>query len=274
MDCREILKRAMTKAIDFEKPPVMEVVCGVGFVTLKDIKAPHFGRYWKTIPDSFTRVEEAPPVVLSDASYSYEFSDIPPLPRMWFLTENEQKLIQVQRDRFWYNWKRPSDKIECPYPEYNCIFPEFLEQLSGFENFIKDEKLGSVERRQFELTYVNHIPKKSIQGVLPTASDVLVDHVLKADSDRFLPEPSTFRWASSYVLPESLGKMHVTAQTAHKRDGDDEEVIRVDLNVRGVGEDTSDKGMTEWFSVAHEWITKGFVDITDSKVQNEVWGRK
>lgn len=261
----------MPKAIDFENPPIVEVVCGAAFGPLNAMKAPHYGAFWKTLPKEFDRVEEVPPILYPDEPHLFMVSDVPPLPRVWFIAKGDQQLIQLQRDRFLYNWKRPDPEGE--YPEFENIFPEFLRFLGQFRDFILNEGLGAVEFRQFELTYVNHIPVKSIEGLLECVSDVIADHVRDSSRERFLPKPGGYKWMTSYQLPDEMGQLHVTAQNARKKD-DDEEILRLDLSARGVGNDTSDEGMKAWFGVAHDWIVHGFADLTNEKIQDEIWGRK
>ena len=51
-----------------------------------------------------------------------------------------------------------------------------------------------------------------------------------------------------------------------------ERLIRLDLQALGLPGKASRDQMEDWFEVAHEWITRGFVDITAPKL-HELWGR-
>lgn len=264
----------MTEAIRFQKPPVVEVVCGAAFGTLDAMKAPHIGLFWQMLPKKFSRVEEVTPIAsaaFQDDGVALEFSNLPDLPRIWFIAEGERELIQLQRDRFLYNWK--DERAAASYPEFDNIFPSFLGYLKNFEEFVSTEALGDLEYRQFELTYVNHIPVNSVESIVQRPCDVLVDHTRDISRPRFLPDPKSFRWITSYELPNDMGLLHITAQSAMVRETA-EAVMRLDLTVRGATKDMSSNGMKSWFNVAHDWIVQGFCDVTDSQVQNKIWMRK
>jgi uncharacterized protein (TIGR04255 family) len=261
----------MSRKVNFKSPPVVEVVCGVLFAPLADFKVPHFGRYWERIRDNFSRVDERSPIIRHPAGTILQDEVFLPQ-RVWYFTEDDHRLIQLQRDRFNFNWKRAtSDEIE--YYRFANIFPEFLKQFQGFENFIREADLGKIEVQMFELTYVNHIEKESAEAVGLDLADVLVDHVRDRDRKRFLPEPRDFNWTTRYAFPDSAGHLNVTAGTA-QRPSDRATVLRLDLAAVGALDDKSHDGMQRWFDLAHDWIVNGFVDITSPKMQDEIWQRE
>jgi uncharacterized protein (TIGR04255 family) len=187
---------------------------------------------------------------------------------VWFLNEDESALIQIQKDRFTYNWKR--QKANGPYPRYQAIYPEFESWISKFGDFVKENDLGDLQFRQFELTYVNHIPMDSLDHFVARPTDTLLDHKRDAGRDRFLPEPTNFSWTTEYPLPNDTGRFYIVAQSA-RTITDGQPVIRLDISAKGIGQNASLSGMRSWFDVAHEWIIHGFVDVTDKRVQREVW---
>lgn len=153
------------------------------------------------------------------------------------------------------------------------FFPTFQKHFATFRSFIDQEILGKLEFRQFELTYVNHIPIASAAPVIgANATDVLVDHVRDESRARFLPEAHRYQWQTQYQLPDDAGTLFITAQSAHLRD-DREPIIRLDVSVRGMPEDASDEGMNRWFDLAHEWIVQGFIHVTANAMQEQVWRR-
>ena len=47
-----------------------------------------------------------------------------------------------------------------------------------------------------------------------------------------------------------------------------------DLNTaRGQTVDKGKKQMWNWFDLAHEWIVRGFADLTTEKIQQNIWRR-
>ena len=48
--------------VKFDRPPVVEVACGILFGTTVPLRAAHIGLYWQRIRNEFPRIEEAPPL--------------------------------------------------------------------------------------------------------------------------------------------------------------------------------------------------------------------
>lgn len=95
-----------TSLPDYANPPVIEVVGGVGFAPIEGFKAVHLGLLWERFRDQFPRVEEHPPIAMplevlqipNPQGPELQFLDTPPLPRIWFLDESGNGIVQVQRD--------------------------------------------------------------------------------------------------------------------------------------------------------------------------------
>jgi uncharacterized protein (TIGR04255 family) len=263
----------MVERIRFERPPVVEVVCGVLFGSLPGLRTAHVGVFWDAIRKEFPLVEEAPPlspvIETSDRSpmLEAELLLIPPLPRTWFSTADGHGLVQLQRDRFVYNWKRGSPD-DGNYPSYDVVIVNFERLWREFGSFVSREQLGELVARQFELVYVNVVPMSSI----PSRDPVLVDHTRKLSPDRFLPDPESYAWRTSYLLPDDRGRLHVAASSARAIETGDP-ILKLDITARGIGNAATDE-MRDWFDMAHEWIVRGFADVTTESMQRNVWGRK
>ena len=79
----------------------------------------------------------------------------PPLRRTWMISENGCNLIQVQQDRFLFNWKRTLD--QNVYPSYEKVIGDFETYFESFMKFLDDVNVSRPVLRQFDLTYVNFI---------------------------------------------------------------------------------------------------------------------
>jgi uncharacterized protein (TIGR04255 family) len=263
----------MAQRVRFERPPVVEVVCGVFFGTLPGLRIPHIGVFWDRLRADFPTADEAPPllpVIETQESSLLDGSNLmleAPLPRSWFRTADGHGLIQLQRDRFVYNWKRETAE-DGPYPSYDFVVVEFEKRWAQFSEFIAQEGLGELVPRQFELIYVNVIPKDSI----PQDDAVLVDHKRNAVRPRFLPEAESFNWVTSYALPDGQGRLHIAA-TSVRQKTTGRPGIRLDMTARGIN-DAPVERMREWFDLAHEWIVNGFADVTTTAVQQKIWRRR
>ena len=262
---------------DYESPPVIEVVCGVLFKTIDKLYAPHLGLLWEKYKKEYPVCRELPPLApviehFKERSHvDLQFDDIPPLPRIWYVHEKDDGIIQVQRDRFLFNWKKVRSEDE--YPRYPKVIKLFKDHLYQFESFVSENDLGNLEPLQYEMTYINHIPQGEGWTELNEIGKVFPDFSLRSGEKRFLPEPERINWRTSFVLPDNSGRLHAKIQLARLIDSG-LPVLLLDLTARGIGKDRSFQGMTDWFDLAREWIVRGFTDLTGEDVQRRIWRRK
>lgn len=255
----------------FERPPVVEVVCGVLFGALPNLRTAHIGVFWDQVRTEFPAADEAPPLqpIIERGSafpVHLELTAVPPLPRTWLRSADGHKLVQIQRDRFLYNWKRDSPE-DGPYPSYDKVIIGFERYWYEFGTFVARENLGELIPRQFDLSYVNVIPITSI----PAGVEAFVDHRYDRTRARFLVQPDDHAWHEVYALPKASGRLHVIAATGrHEFTGD--QLIRIEIVARGINDSSAD--MRAWFDLAHEWIVHGFADVTTERMQHEVWRRQ
>lgn len=266
--------------INYENPPVVEVVCGILFESIRNFLAPHIGLLWEKFRPEYPECREAPPLTPtietferepSSRKLEFEISETPPLPRIWFVHENENGLIQVQRNRFLHNWRkiRPSDE----YPRYYYVIEMFRKQLSQFKSFLQENNLGEISPLQYEMTYINHIPQGDGWDSIKDIGKLFPDFVFRRKRGRFLNEPEAINWRTSFILPNQAGRFHVTIQKIIESETN-RPILVLNSTVRGIGSDKSTEGMWEWFDLAHKWIVYGFADLTAKEVQKTIWGLK
>lgn len=262
---------------EYDKPPVVEVVCGMLFHPLKGLLAPHTGELWGRFRSTFPKCAELPLIAPAVETFdeqlrtTLQLSDVPPIPRLWFLSEREDRLIQFQRDRLLFNWKRvdPADE----YPHFRDVFASFQQYSKELVDFLDATQLGAIDPKQFELTYVNHIDPAVIAGDVSWLGALFPDLAWRADQPRFLRPPEDATWRISFVMPERCGRLHATVRTLVDAETA-RPLIRFELTARGIGADKTVAGMPTWFATAHEWIVRGFADLTHLKVQRDAWGRR
>jgi len=73
------------------------------------------------------------------------------------LLQKRNGLIQLQNNRFFYNWRKMH--ADEPYPRYGSVVKKFKANLELFQRFLEEEKLGPFSPTECELTYINHILK-------------------------------------------------------------------------------------------------------------------
>lgn len=250
---------------NFEKPPVIEVVCGILFKPINSLLVPHFGLLWEKFRDEYPTCREVPPLnpLLEQYDnakpFQIELSDTPPLPRIWFVHKNDTGVIQIQRDRFLHNWRKVHPEDE--YPRYHKVMEMYKKQFSKFESFLTEHELGSLEPQQYEMTYINHMYQGYGWNSTKDVGALLPDFSFRNDPKRFLPAPESINWRTGFALPNREGRLHATVRHGKLKETA-QSLIILDLTVRGIGTDRSLEGMAAWFDLAREWIVRGFVDLT------------
>lgn len=251
---------------NYEKPPVIEVVCGIVFEAIAGFKGHHLGLFWQKVRNEFPRCEHAmrlgvTPDLIDLANY---------FPRIWFVSEEQNTLIQLQDDRFFFNWReRQEDEV---YPRYHTIIEAFKTNLGIFQEFLEQERLGPIKPKKCELTYINHIPKGDGWDTLSDINEVFRDVAWDPTGERFLPEPLHLAGQIVFPLPEDKGRLDIKLQHG-KRKLDKYPALILEIAARGLGGDKSMGIVWEWFETAHEWIVRGFADLTDPTIQRDVWRR-
>lgn len=249
----------------FDNPPVSETVYGVVFTRLPELKAPYLGLLWERYRSEYPKCDEVPRLLdTSQETFNQWIT-----PRVWFLHNDDSRVIQVQDNRFFYNWR----KREQAYPNYDVVFPEFRDKFEIFQSFLQDHNLGNIVPQSLELTYINHIPVGSGWTKLAEISQLLPDLGWRDNSDRFLPQPQNMSVNIGFLLPDGKGTLVATVQTG-RRAPDGAPIIILQLSANGPPESNKPEEFSGWFDLAHEWIVQGFEDLTSVEVQREIWSKK
>lgn len=251
----------------FATPPVIEVVSGVLFDPLPALTGPLVGRFWSEHLAGFhgppTEAPSLPPQIELHGQFppgAQFMTDPPPGPRFWFVSDEQDRVVQVQKDRLLCNWRKT--EARHAYPRFASVYSFFSDQLGLFGSFVSKRLAVELVPRQYELTYVNHVP----DGVPAAVGDVLPDVAWRRTPGRWLGAPENVEAEWAFLLPNELGRLRVRAQTALLARGN-KPVLILELTARGFAENRD-----EWFRTAHEWIVRGFADlISDSTAAG--WGK-
>jgi uncharacterized protein (TIGR04255 family) len=262
---------------DFESPPVVETVLSAQFQPLSQMRAAHFGLFWNQVRSRYPKTEERPaldPVVerfpepvRRRLGVQFPILAAPPLPRFWFVHQNDNELLQVQTDRFIKNWRKSGEGDA--YPRYKRVKEWFEQDFKEFQDFASREKLGTIDVNQCEVTYVNHI----VAGE-GWASHADLDKVLtmwKRPGAPFPGQAEDAAFHARFPIKDSsghpVGRLHVDVQAAI-RNTDNKSMFVLNLTARGLlGKST------EFFDLGHEWIVRSFAEMTTTEM-HKVWKRK
>ena len=245
--------------VTFDRPPVSEVVAGVGFAASPDLSIVELGRYWGVVADRFPTYELAPPIPAAGIPFP-----ISAAPRLVLRNRTGTKIVQLQENWLLFNWVRDA----AGYPRYRHVFEQFKAELVEFLSFVESRGLAQLTIIQTRLSYVNHIPK-SDGWARPSDVGRFFPDVLGVERPgRYLPEPSTVFFR--YGFDVKPGRLDVEIKNGLTRLNSDERLIAdvgVSSAIAPVGIDSIDK----WFGDAREVIVLSFKDLT-SDFGHRAWG--
>lgn len=257
--------------VDFENPPVSEVVCGVGFTKPDNFTSPYMGLFWSTVRDEFPVAEVKPPLPPPGSEFNFILSDTPPPPRYFLRTREGDELLQLQENRFLYNWLQTQRNPK--YPRYKNVIKRFHKLRKQFEMFLQDHDLQQMAVRELRLTYVNHIMEGEGWNNLADVGKIFPNFQLKQRGRRYLRGPTGWNFKTWFPVKDRNSRLQVTIRNGIKKIAEDPEqrLYVLDLTVIGDVVDPSQGELQRWFDMAREAIDLSFLDLTSSKIQNEIW---
>jgi uncharacterized protein (TIGR04255 family) len=267
-----------TNLPDFARPPIVEALLSVQFRRLEQLAIPHFGVFWQSIRRVYPRFQVHPPLnsvferfgeqSVSSPQISVEELSSPPV-RCWFVDESENRLLQIQNDRFIHNWRKV--RIDDAYPRYTVVRQTFETEWNNFCAFLASENLGTPQPNQCEVTYVNHIEGIDKHGHPIGLHEIYPSWTGETSGD-FLPNPVIVQCMTSYEMPNQHGRLHIDFKPAIRR-ADGKEIILLTLTARGAPASPNLTDVLAWFDLGREWVVRGFTDFT-SAMMHSLWERQ
>ncbi len=251
----------------YKKPPICEVVCGMQFQAVK-LLIPHIGLLWNKFRADYPNIQHAAPLTTAMGGVIQDKKTGLPIPRVWFINKSDDQLLQFQSDQFYFNWRRREDD----YPRYHHVIKCFESALDIVDSFFREEGLGELNPIKYELSYINHIPKGEGWDTIADLNKIFSDFIWVGSKERFLPNPDKIAWTTEFPLQESMGSLSIALKYA-TRNVDGVPLYILELSAKGIGESTDRNDFRKWFDVAHEWIVKGFTDITPPEA-HKIWERE
>ena len=263
--------------VSFRDPPVMEVAFALQFATgVIDLEL--LGEIARRAKTTFPRREQQPPLPpmtedfgLAPAMPQFIFQTGQALPRTWFMTEDGAELIQVQPDRLGYNWRR-EHLHERPYPRYGGLRDDLIKLVLPAADKVAASS-SAARINMVELTYVNQLSAQDARkgDPHPPLTDFL--RPVGRFQGEFLSEPEDARLQARWRIPgdagDPIGRLYVGAEPAFLHD--QTPIYQLALTARLLAGHAEPAATIPLFDLAHNWIVRGFKDLTTTKMQS-VWG--
>lgn len=263
----------------YKRPPVVEVVWGAQFPRLSWLTGAHLGLLWARFREDYPCAEEHEPI--SRAHEPEEWPSHQPLvsedrtgnqsSRQWFVSESGCDLIQFQKDRLFVNWRKVKDSDA--YPRFGYIKNRFQRVWEAFAVFCKEQGKDVVFPDLLEMAYVNIIPKGEAWSEPADLGKVfpwLSIHGNLGD----LPTPGSFKMNMIFDLRGKAGRLHADCSHVLRKDQEKAQAFRLNLMYRGQFEGERLDDIMGWYDEAHAEIVRAFSDLTDSDMQEGLWGRQ
>lgn len=264
----------------FRKPPVIETALSVQFQPLKRMSNAHLGLFWNRVRETYPKLQDADPIEPQIERFG---TDLPrarfpqlriaashPAARLRMSSEDGHVMLQLQNGRLVFNWRRLDGENE--YPRWTRVEPQFQVALRELKAFAEAEQLGSIESKQWEVTYVNHLvmgrewsTPSEWQEVLPG----MIGSTGAVSVGRF----ESMGCHAHFALPDNAGRLHV--EVTHGFAGTDEdadELLIVQLTARGGIDESRD--VSAGLTLGHDAIVRSFSQIAGERVRAKVWEQK
>jgi uncharacterized protein (TIGR04255 family) len=269
---------------EYQKPPVVEVALSIQFNRLVKFTVPYLGLYWSEVREQFPQQQVQPPIA-DEGEEAFEtpgrvnFQVRVDLglanPRCLFISKDGARLIQIQQDRFVFNWRRISPTLE--YPRYENVRECFFKEFRHFADFIKRQGLGDVVPSNCEITYVNQIESGSVWQEFGKISQAFPLFAEQATSDSFLPPAEDIKILNRYQMVDHAGKpfgrLKIEVDPA-TRLFDNKKVLLMKITARGqpLGSNDMD-ALVRFMDEGRRWVVKVFTSFT-SDAMHKTWERR
>lgn len=227
-----------------------------------DLLIAHIGDFWSVIRDRYPSTEHAQLVLgEGEAPVQDRFGNW--LPRVWFLSEDNGMLVQVQQDRLYVNW-RATDR-EPTYPRFPAVKNEFDRVWSLFVGRMAQLTGAPPVPVRVEVSYTNFISNG--EAVRSTAD---LSRVLKvfhwAEDHKYLSPPSGIALNMTFPLRSGAGNLRVRAATA-ERANDRARGLHLELQVVAAISNVG-QSIDELIEEGHQTIIHAFEDLTTAEMQD------
>lgn len=271
---------------EYTNPPLVETVLGIQFDPFPKFSNAHLGAYWASIRgEEWNIVADAHALEPQFEKFggSQKWSEVgfriklsqETAGRLQIRNSSETRMIQVQNGRFHLNWLGEHGGI---YPKYQTIRDDFLREFAVFESFVSGEGLGNIVPNQWEVTYVNHVPRNTVWHE-PHGWNFFKP---LSGIDRYgqLNQLESFSGEWHFVILENAGRLHVhwqhgMKQTEKEKKSKDLELIRLAFTARGPvhAKNASRRAILDGLNLGHESIVNAFCELSSDKA-NDYWGLK
>lgn len=266
------MEPAIETIVEFERPPVIEVVFGTQFgAAVVDLEV--LAEFARSVRGEFPGREQIEPLPRAFESFDrpsagthieFRFGG-PPLPRTRFISTDERTLLQLQADRFLFNWRRVSADDE--YPRYETLRPRFDALRQRLTEVLDGLGRPMPQVDHVEVSYINELTIPGRPSTRKHASlAALVSTVNDLPRSAFLPDPEDVAYSARFRIPRAdgtgpTGRFIARTEPAY-RSADGQPIHLLTLTANLVGSFANDTEVIDALDLGRRWVVNGFLEMT------------
>lgn len=258
---------------DFTNPPLDEVVLGVQFSHITGYSAVDAFGVWSLFKKDFPKIVEQP--LLEPQFETFGGANLQPSfnfqvgpgsmgTRLWFVSEQENHLLQFQPDRFLSNWRKGGNLV--PYPRYETISVAYEKDLNTLSEYSLASHSSALEVNQAEISYINIVPVNEFSEAKEWFS------IFTADGVDFEGLNINFNEVVRNDAGEPFARLSHSIQSVFALDGQ-HKAFSLSITFRGRPEGTDTSAAMRFLHNGRSKIVSRFGELTTTKA-HEIWGRK
>ena len=252
--------------VKFNQPPLNEIVFQIGFPAISGLTPVHAGLFWSQIRNEFPIVQSAARVGFP-ATFDTTAGLLPDN-RVWLIHKDNSQVIQIQNDRFMFNWRDVGEGVS--YPGFERLYPTFKDHLKQFADFLESEEKRPNSYSGFELTYINHV-RPGIWREWNELGDVFPAFDWRRNPTA-MPAVSGFRHFAQCTLPNDEGELRVTVDSrTHKQTK--EKLFYYEIKVTDSDRELGLESIDSVFLPAHDRLVQTLISMTSKGIQDS-WNRQ
>lgn len=251
--------------IKFTRAPVVELICGIQFDFINNI-FPLVSNLYKIVKSDYPTVEEKQPMAVTFDIASFGNVSKEQLKgaliRYWLVSKRGDMLIQLQNNRFFYNWRKNENELNV-YPHFEEVYSNFKKFFDTFLDICVSNEV-KININQLELTYLDHINPHDFNIENGLLSEIYTFY----KTDTIFKNTNRFNITFSSPLEVCGGHFNININSAIKKPTE-ELIIVMDSTIRGMLNQQV-KDIDTWFKTAHDCIGEQFLKLTTQKAKT-IW---
>jgi uncharacterized protein (TIGR04255 family) len=265
--------------VSFSRPPICEVAYSFQFEPIELMHMGYLGLLWgEEFKSGYPKVEQDDPLQHEIERFGAAASTMPktlkfftklPVPRIRMISDDSCSLLQIQNDRFVFNWRNHSTIADVEYPRFDSLKETFSREFAVFSNFLGRNSLGELNINQVEITNVNHIPANGMSfseifAGLECGVDISSD--LKSESISFRTQHVI------HLDNKPIGRLYTVIEKAYLS-SDSTEIFKLTFTARSNLKDATIVGALDILTLLRNKINQSFVCLTNGNM-HEIWGKE